>query len=229
MAKSFFEKLGKSLSLEDEQYEDTFGEEKEVEEAQDPVEETVDLPAEEATSEDSGAAREESAPDEEPSLDDFVQEESNGTSFDEGPRVTLASTTKVRKAKTTHKKTTAQKKKTVHKESHLEEGQLTIDVYETDDEIVIKSTIAGIDSDDIDINITQDSVSIRGIRTKDEEVKTKDYFYQECYWGAFSRSIILPSEINPDKSVASLTNGILTIRLPKLSRSQQKKLKVKTS
>ncbi|MDP1629563.1 MAG: Hsp20/alpha crystallin family protein, partial [bacterium] len=108
------------------------------------------------------------------------------------------------------------------------EGQLTIDVYQTPTEIVIKSTIAGVEPEDIDISITNDMITVRGRRQKDEEIKSEDYFYQECYWGNFSRSIILPIDIDADKSLASLKNGILTIRLPKAEKIRTKKIKIKT-
>ncbi|MBI4119218.1 MAG: Hsp20/alpha crystallin family protein [Parcubacteria group bacterium] len=107
------------------------------------------------------------------------------------------------------------------------EGQLTIDIYQTPDEIVIQSTIAGIRSEDLDIQITSESVTIRGIRRREEEVRDEDYFYQECYWGRFSRSVILPQEIDAEKAAANIKNGVLTIRLPKLNRQKSKKLKVK--
>jgi len=107
------------------------------------------------------------------------------------------------------------------------EGQLTIDVYQNPDEIIVESTIAGVKPEDLDISITNEAVTIRGKREKLEEIKDEDYFYQECYWGKFSRSIILPQEIDSEKSVASLKNGILTIKLPKLNRQKTKKLKVK--
>ena len=110
---------------------------------------------------------------------------------------------------------------------YLEEGRLNIDVYELDDEIIIKSAIAGINENDLDINITPDSVTIRGQRNQEEEIAEENYFYKECYWGAFSRSVRLHTEIDPDKSEATLDNGILTIRLPKLSKLNQKKLQVK--
>lgn len=107
------------------------------------------------------------------------------------------------------------------------EGRLTVDVYQTDDEIIIQSAVAGVNVDDLEINITNESVSIRGERQKTERVEEKDYFYQECFWGRFSRVIILPQEVDPEKSTASLKEGILTIRLPKLNRQKAKKLKVK--
>lgn len=108
------------------------------------------------------------------------------------------------------------------------EGQLSIDVYQNPDEIVIEAPIAGVNPDDLDIHITNESVTIRGKRERERTVKEEDYFYQECYWGRFSRSIILPQEVDAEKSEASLKNGILTIRLPKLNRQKSKKVKVKS-
>lgn len=106
------------------------------------------------------------------------------------------------------------------------EGQLTIDVYQTPSEIIIKSTIAGVKPEDLDVAITNDMVTIKGRRMKDEEVSQDDYYYQECYWGSFSRSVILPVEVEAEKSKASLKNGILTVRLPKLERIKTKKIQV---
>ncbi len=106
------------------------------------------------------------------------------------------------------------------------EGQLTIDVYQTPTDIVIKSTIAGVNPDDLDITITNDMVTIKGKREKDEIVENSDYYYQECYWGSFSRSVILPVDVEAEKAEASLKNGILTIRLPKIEKIKTKKIKV---
>ena len=107
------------------------------------------------------------------------------------------------------------------------DGQLTVDVYQNSDEIIVQSTVAGVAPDDLDINITSESVTIRGKREKEEKIEEKDYFYQECFWGSFSRSIILPQEIDPDRSTAVIKNGILTIRMPKIQRQKAKKIKVK--
>jgi len=106
------------------------------------------------------------------------------------------------------------------------EGQLTIDVYQTPSHIIIKSTIAGVKAEDLDITITNDMVTIRGQRQKDEEIKTEDYYYQECYWGAFSRSVILPVDVQADEAEAGLKNGILTIKLPKIEKIKTKKIRV---
>jgi len=107
------------------------------------------------------------------------------------------------------------------------EGQLTVDVFQDDENIIVQSTVAGVNPDDLEINITSESVTVKGKREKSEVVEEKDYFYQECFWGSFSRSIILPQEVDPEKSNAALKNGILTIKMPKLDRKRAKKLKVK--
>jgi len=107
------------------------------------------------------------------------------------------------------------------------EGQLTIDVYQTDDDIVIKSTIAGVKPEDLDVNINNDMVTIRGERKPDEEIDSENYYYQECYWGQFSRSIILPVEIITEKAEATMKNGILTIRLPKADVTKTRKIQVR--
>jgi len=109
-----------------------------------------------------------------------------------------------------------------------DEGQLSVDVYQTSDHIVIKSTIAGVKPEDIDISINNDMITIRGERNQEHETKQEDYFYQECYWGTFSRSIILPVEVKAEEVEASLKNGVLTIRLPKIKKLKSVAIKVKT-
>jgi HSP20 family protein len=111
-------------------------------------------------------------------------------------------------------------------EQPAEEGQLTIDVYQTPEEMVIKSTIAGVKSEDLDITIATDMVTIQGARKKDESVSPEDYYYQELYWGPFSRSVILPQEIDTEGAKASMKEGVLTIRLPKFERGRTKKLRI---
>jgi len=108
-----------------------------------------------------------------------------------------------------------------------EEGQLSIDVYQTPKNIIVKSTIAGVKSDDIDISINNGMITIRGKREVKEKIKEDDYLYRECYWGAFSRSIILPVEVRAEKINAFLENGVLTIILPRSKTSKQISIKVK--
>ena len=107
-----------------------------------------------------------------------------------------------------------------------DEGQLTVDLYQSADEIVLESPIAGVKPEDLDIAITSESVTIKGKREKDRRIKDEDYFYQECYWGRFARSIILPQEVDAEKSEAAIKNGVLVIKLPKLNRQRSKKIKV---
>lgn len=107
------------------------------------------------------------------------------------------------------------------------DGQLTIDVYQTENDIVIKSTIAGVKPEDLDVSINNDMVSIRGERKNEEIVEHGNYYYQECYWGSFSRSVLLPVDVIPEKADAALKNGILTIRLPKADTTKTKKIQVR--
>ncbi|NTW14589.1 MAG: Hsp20/alpha crystallin family protein [Candidatus Moranbacteria bacterium] len=107
------------------------------------------------------------------------------------------------------------------------EGQLTIDVYQTENEIVIKSTIAGVKPEDLDVTINNDMVTVKGERKNEEVVEHGNYYYQECYWGGFSRSVLLPVDVIPEKADASLKNGILTIRLPKADVNKVKKIQVR--
>lgn len=107
------------------------------------------------------------------------------------------------------------------------EGQLTIDVFQTPKDIVIVSTIAGVDPTDIDVSIDNDMVTVKGERKNEFESSEDDYYYQECYWGSFSRSVILPVDVIADKAEASLKNGILTVKLPKAKQSKSKKISVK--
>lgn len=107
------------------------------------------------------------------------------------------------------------------------EGQLAVDVYQTDTHVVIKSAVAGIEPEDLEISIDNDIVTIRGTRHQEEHIEKKDYFYQECHWGSFSRSIILPVEIETAQSDASYKNGIITIKFPKRITSKSIPITVK--
>jgi HSP20 family protein len=107
------------------------------------------------------------------------------------------------------------------------EGQLTIDLYQTADDIIVESAIAGVDPGNIDVNVTSDSISIRGNRKREKAVRDEDYIYQECYWGKFGRSVILPQEVDPEGADVKFKNGILTVTLPKLNKKKVHKLKIR--
>jgi HSP20 family protein len=107
------------------------------------------------------------------------------------------------------------------------EGELNIDMYQTKDNVIIKSTIAGVKPEDLDITIANDMLTIRGERKREEKIEQDDYFYQECYWGGFSRSVILPVDVDTEHIEADLKDGILTVILPKAAKAKTKKIKVR--
>jgi len=101
-------------------------------------------------------------------------------------------------------------------------GQLAVDVFQTEGEFCVQAPIAGVEQNDIDIAIENEMLIIRGERREPVLDKERKYFYQECYWGPFSRQIILPEDINSEKIKASLKNGILVIRIPKAEPKRKK-------
>mgnify|MGYP001577564933 CR=1 FL=1 len=108
-------------------------------------------------------------------------------------------------------------------------GQLTVDVHQTADSIVIKCMVAGVRPEDLDVSITRDSVTIRGKRSADATVSDSDYFLKELYWGEFMRTIVLPAEIEADEAEAQEKFGLLVIRLPKINKNKQTRLRVKST
>jgi HSP20 family protein len=105
-------------------------------------------------------------------------------------------------------------------------GQLVVDVYETEKELVIQSAIAGIKTDQIDVSLENDILIIKGERDNPSKDKGQRYFLKECYWGPFSKEIILPREIDTSRIDAKVKEGILTVRMPKIERSKNKKISV---
>lgn len=106
-----------------------------------------------------------------------------------------------------------------------EEGQLAIDVVREGDMLVIRSLIAGVAPDDVDVSISSDLLTIRGKREAQKKLAAEDCFYQECYWGAFSRSIVLPYHVAADSAQAQLKNGLLEVRIPIQAEGRQIKVK----
>ena len=111
--------------------------------------------------------------------------------------------------------------------SEENEGQLLLDVFADAKNLYIKSTIAGVKVKDIDISINNDMLTIRGTRSSEEEIEVVDHFFKECYWGSFSRSIILPMAVKSDKISATLKDGVLTITLPKADKQRNIPIKIK--
>ena len=108
------------------------------------------------------------------------------------------------------------------------EGELPVDMYQTNDTIVIRALVAGVSPTDLDISITRDMVTIRGLREEFQESADDNYYHRELFWGSFSRTLLLPEEVIIDEADAQEKHGLLEIRLPKLDKNRSTQLKVKS-
>lgn len=105
-------------------------------------------------------------------------------------------------------------------------GQLAVDVYETKDKLIVKARTAGINKNDLDVSLTDNTLSIRGTLSAGHEEGAENYFLQECYWGEFSRSIVLPVPVQEDNIEAVLKDGVLSITFTKVQQDTVKKIQV---
>lgn len=112
-------------------------------------------------------------------------------------------------------------------EAPQEIGELSVDVYQTPKEIVVKTMVAGVKPEDLDVQISRDMITIKGTREESRVVPEDDYFHRELYWGAFSRTILLPKEIEVEESEAEEKNGLLVVTMPLIDTKKHTKLKVK--
>jgi len=113
-------------------------------------------------------------------------------------------------------------------QEEAEEGQLTVDVYQTPTDIIVQAFVAGLKPEDIDVSIAQDMITLRGKREDSRRIEKDNFFYQELYWGSFSRSFLLPQEVDSAGAEASIKGGILSIKLPKIDKGRVQKLKVRS-
>ena len=102
-----------------------------------------------------------------------------------------------------------------------------LDVYQTSNEVVVKAALPGLKPEDVNIDITSETLTIRGESKAEQEIKKEDYLYKERRYGSFSRSVVLPSGLKTDKAEATMENGILTLMIPKLEEVKPKKISVK--
>ena len=105
-------------------------------------------------------------------------------------------------------------------------GQLAVDVYETKEKLVVKARTAGVNRSDLDVSISDNTLSIRGTLSAGNEDDVENYFVQECYWGEFSRSITLPVPVKEEEIEATLKDGVLTISFNKLKQDTVKKIQI---
>lgn len=105
-------------------------------------------------------------------------------------------------------------------------GQLAVDVYETKEKLVVKARTAGVNKNDLDVSISDNTLSIHGTLSAGAEDSVENYFVQECYWGEFSRSIALPVPVKEDEIEAVLKDGVLTISFSKVKQDTVKKIEI---
>jgi HSP20 family protein len=108
----------------------------------------------------------------------------------------------------------------------LETVSPSVDMYDKKDEIVVKAEVPGIEKENINISVSNSTLTIKGETKKEEEVKEEDYYYAERSYGSFSRILSLPAKVQSDKIKASFKNGILEIHLPKAEEAKPKEVKI---
>lgn len=113
-------------------------------------------------------------------------------------------------------------------EENQQDGELAVDVFDAGDKIILKTIVAGVKPEDLDISITRDKVTIRGTRVEESEISKNDYHQRELYWGSFSRTVMLPTEIDINESEAIEKHGLLILTLPKVDKERKTQLKVRT-
>lgn len=105
-------------------------------------------------------------------------------------------------------------------------GQLAVDVYQTKENIVVVAPVPGVSKEDLDLSIVESTLTVRGSRKQSQDIRKSDYFVQECYWGEFSRSIILPVQVKEDEAEAELKDGMLTVAISKAEQDKVKKINI---
>ena len=102
-----------------------------------------------------------------------------------------------------------------------------LDIYQTPSTVVVKATLPGLKPEDLSIDVTGETLTIKGEHKAEQEIKKEDYLYQERRYGTFSRSVVLPSGLKTDKTEATMEDGVLTLTIPKAEEAKPKTIKVK--
>ncbi len=113
-------------------------------------------------------------------------------------------------------------------EEENDEAELTVDVYQTHTDIIIQTMVAGVKPDDLELTIARDMITIRGKREESRTIDEENYFVKELYWGKFSRTILLPQEVEPEEAEALEKHGLLTIKLQKVDKNKKNTVKVRS-
>jgi HSP20 family protein len=109
-----------------------------------------------------------------------------------------------------------------------EEAELTVDVYQTPHDIIIQAMVAGVKPEHLELTIARDMVTIKGKREESKVIEDDNFFVKELYWGTFSRTLLLPQEVEPEEAEATEKHGLLTIKLPKIDKEKKRSVKVKS-
>lgn len=109
-----------------------------------------------------------------------------------------------------------------------EEAELTVDVYQTPQDIIVQAMVAGVKPEHLELTIARDMITIKGKREEAKVINEENYFVQELYWGSFSRTLLLPQEVEPEEAEATEKHGLLTIKLPKIDKEKKRNVKVKS-
>lgn len=113
-------------------------------------------------------------------------------------------------------------------EEENEEMELTVDVYQTPTDIIVQAMVAGVKPDDLELTIARDIITIKGKREENKNIDEENYFVKELYWGKFSRTILLPQEVEPEEVEATEKHGLLTIKIQKVDKEKKNSIKVKS-
>ena len=108
-----------------------------------------------------------------------------------------------------------------------EGAETPLDMYQTDESVVVKATVPGVKPEELEITISGDTLTIKGETKKEEEVKEENYFRKERSYGAFTRSVLLPHSLETDKAEATFDNGVLTLTIPKAEEIKPRQIKIK--
>jgi len=117
-------------------------------------------------------------------------------------------------------------RKNLNEKTEHVEGQLSVDIYQNDEMLIILAPISGCSMDDIELTITDDVLSIKGRRALDPDIDTDNFFTKECFWGTFSRAIVLPTKTDTAKILAKFENGILRVEIPKVETERTRKIEI---
>lgn len=113
-------------------------------------------------------------------------------------------------------------------EEEGDEAELTVDVYQTPSEIIIQTMVAGVKPEDLELTIARDMITVRGKREEHRSIDEDNYFTKELYWGKFSRTILLPQEVEPEEAEATEKHGLLTIKLKKVDKEKKSNVRVRS-